>query len=500
MSKKFNEKLLLWGLGVIQPATPGEVVSFLGLVYPQVDQWPSPTTLDSIFANWLEDALVVRLNKKHQLFALTSRANVRLDVKLRRQRDKARITLLRSIYDATLLSSEVVDQNLDGDSPSSEVSSTSQECSRPVNSGPEPSRQESTRHRARIYWPRVSEQLEFSVGSDFHASDIPSYRFRYCSFPNLKSIQEASSEPPLERDMTISQLALAIGVSPRLLTSFTHKKDNHYRRFSIGKKGGGEREIASPRYFLKTIQYWIKSYLFGYLKIHNACHAYLPSRSIITNAEQHLGRAFVANIDIEDFFGSITRNLVYKTLVRNDIGEQLARTVANLITLDDKLPQGAPTSPDLSNAYLYEFDEFIAQLSEKSGVVYTRYADDLTISGDSRGSIQDVLDACGAQLKKYELRINDKKTRIASSASSQRVTGIAVNEKLQPPRSYLRNVRAMFHNAAKNPEQHIEQIDKLQGYISYLSAFPELKDSPHLVRYRKTLRRVITSRQALGNN
>ena len=153
--------------------------------------------------------------------------------------------------------------------------------------------------------------------------------------------------------MTISQLALAIGVSPRLLTSFTHKPENHYRTFKIGKKGGGEREISSPRFFLKTVQYWIKSYILCHVKIHESCHAYLRGKSIISNAEGHVGKKFVANIDIENFFGNITRDHVFRLLKKNDVGEKLSGSVAGLVTLDGCLPQGAPTSPDISNAFLY---------------------------------------------------------------------------------------------------------------------------------------------------
>lgn len=487
MSIKFNDQLLLWGLGAIQPATPTEVVGFLRLVYPDVRQWPDENMLGHIFDNWIERRYVLLLNKRYQLFSLTSFANSRMDVKLRRQRDKARLTLLREVYDANVGQSEVVEQDLDGVSPSSEGSTTSQEGSRPVNSGSEPSRTESTRLRTRIYWPRVSEQLNSKVGLDFHASDIPSYRFRYCSFPTLKLLQQATADSPLDRDMSLSQLALAIGVSPRLLTSFTHKTENHYRTFSIGKKGGGEREIASPRFFLKTVQYWIKSYIVCHLDIHEACHAYLYGKSIITNAEHHVGKPFVANIDIEDFFGSITRDHVFRLLRKNEIGEKLSGVVANLVTYEGSVPQGAPTSPDISNALLYDFDKAMSEYCEESGLSYSRYADDITISGSDKWGIVSAIARCAKLLEGYSLKLKDEKTRIASNKASQRVTGVVVNEKLQPPREYQRRVRALFHNANKYPDQYIEKIEELRGHLSYLSSFEALKDSRHIRRYQMVL-------------
>ncbi len=490
MSIKFNDQLLLWGLGVIQPASPGEIIGFLQLVYPAVEQWPENKVLGDIFNNWLEKQYVIRLNKKYELYSLTTSANHRMDVKLRRQRDKARITLLRAAYDASLNESEEVEQDLDGVSPSSEVSSTTQEGSRPVKSGSEPSQTQSTRLRSRFYWSRVSEQLNFKVGLDFHSSDIPHYHFRYCSFPTLSLLQQASADSPLERDMSLSQLALAIGVSPRLLTSFTHKAENHYRIFRIGKKGGGEREIASPRFFLKTIQYWIKSYILCHLKVHDSCHAYLRGRSIITNAEEHVNKKFVANIDIENYFGSISRDHVFRLLRKNEIGEKLAATVASLVTLDGRLPQGAPTSPDVSNAFLFEFDDVVNKIAEKANLKYTRYADDLTISGDSKDAIEAVIKKCRELLGDYGLALKDEKTRMASKKASQRVTGLVVNEKIQPPREFQRRVRAIYHNASLYPEQFTDREDELRGFLSYLLSFDALKGSKHLSRYKKIISKV----------
>ncbi len=490
MSIKFNDQLLLWGLGVIQPASPAECVEFLRLVYPDVEQWPDKYLLNKIFEEWMVRRYVIRLNKKHQLYSLASAANSRMDVKLRRQRDKARLTLLREIYDANLDMSEAVEKDLDGVSPSTETRLTTQDGSRPVKSGPKPSRTESTRLSSRFYWPRVSEQLNYKVGLNFHASDIPSYRYRYCSFPNLTSLQHASSDISLEHDMTLSQLALAIGVSPRLLTSFTHKPENHYRIFFIKKKGGGERQIASPRFFLKTIHYWIKTYIFCQLKIHGSCHAYRSGKSIITNAENHVKKLYVANIDIQDFFGNITRNHIFRLLRKNEVGEKLANTIADLTTYHGSLPQGAPTSPILSNAFLYEFDENLTDVSRNADLHYTRYADDITISGNSLSKIEMVINNCRALLSDYNLNLKDEKKRIASNKSSQRVTGLIVNEKIQPPREYQRKVRSMFHNADRTPERYIERIDELRGHISYLSSFDVLRDSRHLVRYRLVIKKL----------
>ncbi len=227
-----------------------------------------------------------------------------------------------------------------------------------------------------------------------------------------------------------------------------------------------------------------------HLKIHDSCHAYLTGKSIITNAQNHVNKDFVANIDIEDFFGSIKRDHVFHLLKKNEIGERLSSVVAHLVTLDGKLPQGAPTSPAISNAFLYEFDNSLTKISHEAGLVYSRYADDITISGSSRSAIESVVYRCKKILADNDLKLNDNKTRIASARSSQRVTGLVVNEKIQPPREFQRKIRAIFHRVNKNPESYIEKISELRGYYSYLSSFNAIKDSRHLQRYRMIINKL----------
>lgn len=491
MRNRFNTRLFLWGLGVIQPATLEEVVAFLHLIYPEVSQWPEGDVLNALENNLLNKQYIFPSHKKLGMYALTTHANHNLDVKIRRSRDKARISLLNATYDASLKASEVVEQELDGASPSIDISSTTQEDSRPISSAD--ASPLISRTIGRTYWPRVVEQLNLQVGLDIHPSD---HFFKYCSFPNLKAVHSASDSLSQEKDITLSELGLCIGITPRLLTSFIHKPVNHYRTFTIGKKGGGERKISSPRYFLKTIQYWIKSYFLIYLKVHNACHAYEKGRSIISNAEHHVDKDFVANIDIEDFFGSITKDGVYKLLVDNNFGQNLASATARLVTLDGCIPQGAPTSPTISNAYLFEMDETLSKESEARELSYTRYADDITISGKSRESVVEIIQLCSELLSKYGLRLKSKKTRIASRGGSQRVTGVVVNQKIQPPREYQRRVRAVFHKAFNNPDQYVDRVDELRGHLSYLLSFAVLKDSRHLRRYRMVLKKL----SALANN
>ena len=180
--------------------------------------------------------------------------------------------------------------------------------------------------------------------------------------------------------------------------------------------------------------------------------------------------------------------MIIDLLRKNGFGEQLSKTIARLTSLNDGLPQGAPTSPILSNAYLYSFDETAAQISKNTGLHITRYADDITISGKNKGLITNVITLFEQELSGKGLGLNAKKTRIASRGGQQRVAGVVVNDKALPPRKLRRRVRAMFHQANNYPEEHVEKYNILGGYLSYFNSFPALKGGPELESYKKILK------------
>ncbi|RNC67511.1 MAG: RNA-directed DNA polymerase [Desulfuromonadales bacterium] len=292
--------------------------------------------------------------------------------------------------------------------------------------------------------------------------------------------------------MSAVDISLALGISPRLFTSFTHAPENHYRSFQIGKRGGGTRQIDSPRVFLKTVQCWVVEYFLWRLPSHPSCHSYQKDKSIQTNASPHVGKKFVANVDIENFFGSITTEMVRMLFLRNGMGEQLSKNLSKLLTLRGSLPQGSPASPIISNAFLYEFDEIIYQKAIEDSADYTRYADDMTLSGDNRQELKNMISIIQGELEKLGLRLKDTKTRIASYGGQQRVTGVVVNTRISPPRTLRRQVRAMFHQASLNPADADVRI--LRGYLSYLSSYSFLKESEELSKYRAILNQVIDSK------
>lgn len=483
MRVRFNEDLLLWAIATLQPASVGDAVCFIEAVFPDVLPLPKVGELEPIIEVWKREKFIVRVHGKSRLYSITIRGNEKLPIRLRRYRDRVRLFLMKSAHSDRFELSEVAQWSLAGASPAVNGSSDLQEGSRPISSDAVP---REPRTSVRTYWPRVVKQLDF-VGSKPRSPDT---LFDYYSFPTVHALHQASFGAMEPHDLSISDLGLAIGISPRLLTSFIHKPIHHYRQFEIGKRGGGTRVISSPKIFLKVVQYWVLDYFLFNLPIHENCHSYRKGHSILTNAQPHVLKRYVANFDIRDFFGSVTKDMVEKLLLTNGIGQQLSRAIARLVTLDNALPQGAPTSPTISNAYLYEFDIAMTNYASKVGLAYTRYADDITLSGEHRGLVIEAIAFAENLLRQSGLQINDKKTRIASNGGQQQVTGVVVNEKPQPPRQLRRRIRAMFHRAKHHPEEFKDKLPQLRGYLSYLQSYYVLAGSVELEKYRAILERL----------
>lgn len=486
MKTKLNEELFLWAVGVLQPATAKNVIDLIVEMFPEIRPLPTVSEVESRFNTWRESGLLARVHGKSRYYSLTYEGQSHLSVPLRRYKDQVRLFLLKDARNAKVTLSGEATQELAGVSPAVDGSTDLQEGGRPVIPAVDP---RGPRITGRNYWPPISKQHNFRAGS---GSSSPDIYLDYFSYPSIKSIHSVSRSPATGNDLSAVDISLALGISPRLFTSFTHAPENHYRSFQIGKRGGGTRQIDSPRVFLKTVQCWVVEYFLWRLPSHPSCHSYQKDKSIQTNASPHVGKKFVANVDIENFFGSITTEMVRMLFLRNGMGEQLSKNLSKLLTLRGSLPQGSPASPIISNAFLYEFDEIIYQKAIEDSADYTRYADDMTLSGDNRQELKNMISIIQGELEKLGLRLKDTKTRIASYGGQQRVTGVVVNTRISPPRTLRRQVRAMFHQASLNPADADVRI--LRGYLSYLSSYSFLKESEELSKYRAILNQVIDSK------
>lgn len=275
--------------------------------------------------------------------------------------------------------------------------------------------------------------------------------------------------PPL---VSPTATALILGVSPKLITAMAKSPSKYYRNFTIRKRSGGSRPISAPRTYLKAVQKFILKSVLMKQELPQCVVGFVKGRSIVQNASIHVGSRFLLNVDLKDFFGSVKIGRVRE--VFRDIGysDQMARILAQLCTFNGSLPQGAPTSPCLANLAFREIDTQFERLSAEKSFRYSRYADDLSFSADTtinRSFVEELREI----LLPRGFKINEKKVRFARPGQAFYVTGFVTNEKVQPPRTIRRRLRAMFHKAEedKSPTRLAKSARSLLGWASFVNCY-----------------------------
>ena len=232
------------------------------------------------------------------------------------------------------------------------------------------------------------------------------------------------------------------------LENLSSSVSNSYSRFQISKKSGGEREILAPYPELKLVQRRILDDLLQWVPVSKHAEGYRKNKSILSNAQHHVGKTIVVKIDLKDFFPTITFSRVKG--VFSDLGypEQVSKMVADLTTYRGRLPIGSPASPAISNIICRKMDARFSGLGKKLGFSYSRYADDLAFSSDNSKLLKN-LSFIESIIVDEGFVINKSKYQIVRNGRRQRVTGIVVNEKPNIARESIRNMRATLHNCKK---------------------------------------------------
>lgn len=258
---------------------------------------------------------------------------------------------------------------------------------------------------------------------------------------------------------TKRELAKILGVEYKTLMYNLYKLtfDEKYEVFEIKKRNGKVRKIIAPISGLKFLQQNLSKIL---LEIHNAkfcVHGFLKEKSIKTNAIQHVKKKIVINIDLENFFPSINFGRIRGVFLSKpfDFPEPIATMLAQICSYENYLPQGAPSSPIISNYICRRLDNQLLKFAKKNKLVYTRYADDITFSTNLRtipegvGEIRENKLVISEELNEIifsnGFKINNDKIRYAFRNNRQEVTGLIVNSFLNVNRKYIRHVRAMLH-------------------------------------------------------
>lgn len=269
----------------------------------------------------------------------------------------------------------------------------------------------------------------------------------------------------------------------------------HYVSFTIPKKSGGERVLSAPHQKLATAQQWILAEILNKLPTQECAHGFILGRNILTNAMPHVGQDVVVNMDLENFFPGITFPRVRKMFHGIGYSPAVATVLALLCTECPRrrvtfagepwlvatgprgLPQGACTSPAISNQVAIRLDRRLQGLAGKLGINCTRYADDITFSGgEALSSRVAYVMACVRHIADdLGFAVNEKKSRVLRRNTAQVVTGLVVNEKPSVSRKKLRQLRSILHHArteglqSQNRDGHSNFRSYMQGYISFVS-------------------------------
>lgn len=323
------------------------------------------------------------------------------------------------------------------------------------------------------------------------AVDVPFNRHR-----QGRRVQERNGLPVITK---LADLRKLLDIrSPRQLGWFLLSSDREngpYTTFTIPKRDGQPRVICAPKPQLRWLQRQILDRILAKIPAHDAAHGFLEGRSIVTNAEHHVGAELVVKFDLQDFFPTIHYFRVLGLFARlgytvdnarfgtEDSSRQVAPTLARLCcyTPDPTewgkaaLPQGAPTSPAISNLVCRRLDARLSGLATRNNGVYTRYADDLTFSfrkakGVNLGRFRWWVDQVCHQ---EGFLINQKKFHVIRDSQRQLVTGIVVNEELRVPREERRRFRAILHNCRtkgieSQARDHPSFTEYLRGFASYV--------------------------------
>ena len=294
-------------------------------------------------------------------------------------------------------------------------------------------------------------------------------------------------------------LALAMNVSlgeVRFLAF--HRRTStttHYRRFGIAKKTGGIRVISAPMPRLKRAQEWILFNILEKVELHRAAHGFRRGRSIVTNARPHVGSDVVINVDVENFFPTVTfprirgvfRKLGYSGQVATVLALICSEPEVEEVELDGRtffvakterrLPQGAPSSPAITNIICRGLDARLFHVAEQLGFRYTRYADDITFSGSGH-AVQEI----GRALRRVThvvaeegFTLHPQKTRIQRKSRRQEVTGLVVNNGISVKREVLRRFRSLLFQierdgpAGKRWGQSTNVMPSIEGFANFVA-------------------------------
>ena len=263
----------------------------------------------------------------------------------------------------------------------------------------------------------------------------------------------------------IEDFASATRLSLGQITYLSYRTEHLYKTYDLAKKNGKKREIAQPNRELKAVQAWILRNILDKLSTSPHSKGFDLGTSILENALPHQGANYVLSLDLEDFFPSVKANKVFGVFHSIGYNKEISSLLTNLCVYKGSLPQGAPTSPKLANLVSAKLDARIHGYTGPKGIVYTRYADDITLSAQSVQKLEKAKHFIGTIITDEDLVVNHSKTKLCGTKRQKKITGMVLSQNsVGIGREKLREIRAKIHHLFTDKSDDYANVNGLLAF------------------------------------
>ncbi|EOD2835257.1 retron St85 family RNA-directed DNA polymerase [Raoultella ornithinolytica] len=297
-----------------------------------------------------------------------------------------------------------------------------------------------------------------------------------------KYTQQLLSLPILEN---VDDLSQSLRLPKEVISKFSFNNDRYYHRIEMEKKSGGIRHIESPLKELKAIQRWVLRYILDKLSPSSYAKGFVRKKSILDNAKPHEGNQYVLNLDLKDFFTTVQASHVYTLFKNIGYNNNIAFILTSFCTKSGYLPQGAPTSPALSNLVCLRLDHRISTYCKKRALTYTRYADDLCISGNKILILQKASYLIKDIICDEGFTINAKKEKFLGPKVRREVTGLTVTPKITISKKNYCLYRKRIYDLVRTGTPNKHEI--IKGILSFVRSIDKDKGKKLSVFYQNQI-------------
>jgi RNA-directed DNA polymerase len=272
---------------------------------------------------------------------------------------------------------------------------------------------------------------------------------------------------------TLDDLSLHTHLSKGLLYLLSRFPSKNYHTYKKKKKRGGYRHISQPSSELKAVQAWILRTILDNLNVSAPCKGFAKGSKISDNVKPHVGAKAILCLDLDNFFPSISAARIWTVYRSLGYRAFISGILTSLCTFEDHLPQGAPTSPKLANLVCWRLDRRLMGVAGKRGIMYTRYADDLSFSSLSYMQLTKAYKFICQIIEDEGFKLNNDKTRFAGPSRRRKVTGLIIHKHgFGIGREKYRKLRSMIHHLCLNQLEKVDkdQIEHIKGWLAFVNS------------------------------